>query len=85
MTDKTSRFLKSALQWGVLLIPALGGAWSIAKAVGATKLDVTVYQRDRAVDSLNLKYQLLDIGRAVSRTDSTVNEIRACLKNKSCQ
>lgn len=52
MTDKTRSFVKSALQWALLFIPALTGAWGIAHAIGATKLDVVTYQSDRRADSL---------------------------------
>ena len=41
--------LKRAAAWAAVLFPALAGAWTIAKSVGATKLDVSRYVADSAV------------------------------------
>ena len=46
---RTKDVLFRALQWSALLIPAIGGAWSIARAVSSTKLDVSRFERDSSV------------------------------------
>ena len=51
MTPRTKDQLRRAAQWAALLLPALGGAWSVARAVGSTKLDVTRFVADSALVS----------------------------------
>lgn len=41
--------IKRIAAWSAVLFPALAGAWTIAKSVGATKLDVTRFVQDSAV------------------------------------
>lgn len=84
MTDRTKSVIRNALQWGALFIPALGGAWSIARAVGATKLDTAIYASDRRADSLTHFYEQKAVNAAILRTDSTLTDIRMCLRTKVC-
>ena len=44
--------LTRAVQWAAILVPAIGGAWAIARSAAATKLDVQTYHADRRADSL---------------------------------
>lgn len=88
MTAKTRNALVWAAQWAALLVPAIGGAWSIAKAVGATKLDVVRFERDSiARDSRDRLYDAHQITRdtILANLDRRTREMYCAGKPPGCR
>ena len=67
MTRQQARDVaRKAASWAAILFPALAGAWTVAKAVGATKLDVVRFEADsirRAARDERLERVLNDVDR----------------------